>query len=158
MTLYPFEMQIAVDANYTDTVVKSGSITIYASTDTAMATPLALVDNAGMPISNPLTTSSQGFVPRFQATLPHIMWSGGGYSGYLSSYKGLLDEAMACRLAAETASIANIPTGGTIGQVLTKASATNGHTMWGTPIVIIGPADAWPIGLPEGTLVVRRET
>lgn len=102
MTLYPFEMQIAVDATYPDTVVRAGLITIIAPGD-ATNSPITLVDTAGAPMANPITTSSQGFVPRFQATIPHIMWTDGTYSGFLSSYKGLLDEAVAAREAAEAA-------------------------------------------------------
>ena len=157
MTLYPFEMQIAVDANSPDTVVQDGAVTICDPAD-ATNTPIPLVGPAGETLANPITTSRQGFIPAFQATIPHVKWSDGTYAGFLSSYKGLLDEAIAAREAAQTASIANIPTGGTTGQSLVKASPTNGHTMWQSPIVVIGPTDPWPTGLPEGTLVVRTGT
>jgi hypothetical protein len=116
------------------------------------------VDPGGISMANPIETSAQGFIPAFQVTIPHVKWFDGTYAGYLSSYKGLLDEAIAAREAAEQAAISNIPSGGEVGQVLMKASATNGHTYWGTPIVIIGPEDDWPTGLPEGTLVLRTET
>jgi hypothetical protein len=157
MTLYPFEMQIAVDANHPDTVVRAGQITIVDPGD-ATNSPLTLVDPAGVSMPNPITTSAQGFVPRFQATIPHIKWTDGTYSGYLSSYKGLLDEAIAARQAAEATLIAGVPVGGTSRQVLAKASDTDRDTAWITPIVIIGPEDDWPTGLPNGTLVVRTET
>lgn len=155
MTLYPFEMQIAVDANNPDTVVQEGLVTI-ADPDTGSA--LSIVDTAGLPMANPIATSAQGFIPAFQATIPHVKWSDGTYAGYLSSYKGLLDEAIAAREAAQTAAISGIPPGGGLGQMLVKASGTDGHTMWASPIVVIGPADPWPTGLPQGTLVVRTET
>lgn len=154
MTLYPFEMQIAVDANSPETVVRAGMVTISDPGDSSN-TPTPLLDPAGISMANPITTSAQGFIPAFQATIPHVKWSDGMYAGYLSSYKGLLNEAIAARQAAETAAIANIPTGGAIGQSLMKASLTNGHVYWGSPVVVIGPSDAWPTGLPEGTLVVR---
>lgn len=154
MPLYPFEMQIAVDANNPDTVVQDGLVTIVDPGDSSN-TPIPLLDPAGIAMANPIATSQQGFIPAFQATIPHVKWHDGTYAGYLSSYKGLLDEAVAAREAAQQAAIANIPNGGTTGQVLTKASATDGHTTWQSPIVIIGPTDAWPTGLPEGTLVVR---
>jgi hypothetical protein len=156
MTLYPFEMQIAVDANSPDTVVQAGMVTICDPSD-ATNTPIALVDPAGLSMGNPIETSSQGFIPAFQATIPHVKWSDGTYAGYLSSYKGLLDEAIAARQAAELAALNGIPAGGSLGQMLVKASPTDGHAMWASPIVVIGPADAWPTGLPEGTLVVRTE-
>jgi hypothetical protein len=154
MTLYPFEMQIAVDANNPDTVVQEGNVTISDPNDPS-ANPIPLVSPGGVTMANPIQTSRQGFIPAFQATIPHIRWSDGTYAGFLSSYKGLLEEAQAARLAAETAAVANIPTGGEVGQSLMKASLTNGHTYWGNPIIIIGPTDEWPTGLPEGTLVVR---
>lgn len=135
MTLYPFEMQLAVDANNPGVVVQSGSITIYDPEDVDMLTPLALLDPQGLPMANPFVTSAQGFVSKFQAEIPHIMWSDGTYSGYLSSYKGLLDEAIAARTAAEAALLA--------AQAL---------------IMVIGPADPWPTGQPDGTLVVRTAT
>lgn len=157
MTLYPFEMQIAVDANNPDTVVQGGNVTIVDPAD-ATNTPIPLLDPAGLAMANPIATSQQGFIPAFQATIPHVKWHDGTYAGYLSSYKGLLDEAIAARNAAQQAAVSNIPAGGTIGQSLMKASLTDGHTYWGTPIVVIGPTDPWPTGLPEGTLVVRTAT
>lgn len=155
MPLYPFEMQIAVDAINPDTVVQGGLVTI-ADPDTGSA--ITLVDPNGLPMPNPIETSAQGFIPAFQATLPHVKWSDGTYAGYLSSYKGLLDEAVAARLAAEAAALAAVPPGGTTGQALTKVTGTDGHVAWKTLIVVIGPSDAWPTGLPDGTVVVRTET
>lgn len=154
MTYYPFEMQIAVDANNPDTVVQDGNVTITDPED-ATNTPITLLTPNGQPMANPINTSRQGFIPAFQATIPHCKWSDGTYAGFLSSYKGLLEEAQAAAAAAQTASIATIPTGGNPGDSLMKASLTNGHTYWGKPVVVIGPTDAWPTGLPEGTLVVR---
>lgn len=158
MPLYPFEMQIAVDANNAETVVRSGSVTICDPAD-ATNSPIPLLDATGTPMANPIQTTLQGFVPAFQATIPHVKWAGGGFAGYLSSYKGLLDEATAAKQAALDALNASspLPTGGTAGQVLTKVSGTTGHTTWRSPIVVIGPTDPWPTGLPEGTLVVRTE-
>ncbi len=154
MTFYPFEMQIAVDANNPDTVVQEGNVTICDPADSTN-TPLALLTPGGQPMANPIKTSRQGFIPAFQATIPHVKWSDGTYAGYLSSYKGLLDEAKAAAAAAQMAAVANIPAGGAVGQSLMKASTTDGHTRWGNPVVVIGPTDPWPTGLPEGTLVVR---
>lgn len=157
MTLYPFEMQIAVDANHPDTVVQAGTVTICDPGD-ATNTPIALVDPAGLTMANPIETSQQGFIPAFQATIPHVKWSDGTYAGFLSSYKGLLDEAIAAREAAESTLIVGVPNGGATAQVLIKNSSTNYDTSWRTLIVIIGPEDDWPTGLPDGTLVVRTET
>lgn len=127
MTLYPFEMQIAVDANNPDTVVQAGLVTI---ADPETGSTITIVDPAGLPMANPIETSAQGFIPAFQATIPHVKWSDGMYAGYLSSYKGLLEEAKAARLAAEAAQLGGVPAGGTTGQVLVKASDTSGHAAW----------------------------
>lgn len=158
MTLYPFEVQLAVDANNPNVVSQDNTVTFYDPADTGMLTPLALVDTNGLPLANPVTTSAAGFTPAFQASIPHIMWTDGQYSGYLSSYKGLLDEAIAARNAAEAAILSGVPAGGTAGQALVKTSGADFSTAWANTIVIIGPSDAWPTGLPDGTLVVRTAT
>jgi hypothetical protein len=103
MTFYPFEMQIAVDANNPGTVVQDGSVTISLPDDATNA-PLPLVDRLGVAMANPITTSRQGFIPAFQATVPLVRWSGGSYGGFLSSYQGLLDQATTSATAADSAS------------------------------------------------------
>jgi hypothetical protein len=160
MTLYPFEMQIAVDADNPDVVVRDGTITFYDPSDTGKTNPITLVDSAGLPMANPMRSSPAGFTRGFQATIPHVMWSDGTYSGYLSSYKGLLDEAIAAREAAEAAIVNGVPSGGATDQVLAKASGSSFSLHWVTPqnFVLIGPSDAWPTGLPDGTIVIRTET
>jgi hypothetical protein len=158
MTLYPFEMQLAVDATHPTVVMQDNTVTFYDPADTAMLTPLALLDPLGLPLANPVTTSAAGFTPAFQASIPHVMWTDGTYAGYLSSYKGLLDEAVAARAAAEAAIISGVPVGGTTGQALVKYGSANYSAAWQTLVVIIGPTDEWPTGLPDGTLVVRTET
>lgn len=158
MTLYPFEVQIAVDATNPSVVVQENAVTFYDPSDTSMITPLALLDPFGLPLANPITTSAAGFTPAFQASIPHVMWTDGTYSGYLSSYKGMLDEAIAARNAAEAAIVSGMPVAGTTGQALVKTSGADYTAAWRTLIVIIGPEDTWPTGLPDGTLVVRTET
>lgn len=158
MTLYPFEVQLAVDANNPNVVVQENTVTFYDPADTSLITPLALVDPLGLPMANPITTSAAGFTPAFQALIPHVMWTDGTYAGYLSSYKGMLDEATAAKLAAQAAVISGMPAGGTTGQSLVKTSGSDYTAGWRTLIVIIGPEDSWPTGLPDGTLVVRTAT
>lgn len=131
MPLYPFEMQIAVDANNPDTVVQGGNVTIVDPAD-ATNTPIPLLDPAGLAMANPIATSQQGFIPAFQATIPHVKWHDGTYAGYLSSYKGLLDEAIAAREAAQQAVVSTIPAGGTSGQVLAKSADANYAIGWTT--------------------------
>jgi hypothetical protein len=104
MTLYPYETQLVVSADSSHVIMSDAVVTIYDPSDTAMATPLDLVDVAGIPLPNPVAVTSSGFLPAFQATVPQVMWFGGGYGGYMSSYKGLLDEAVAARNTASSAS------------------------------------------------------
>lgn len=105
MALYPYETQLVLSGDSVGVVVQDASVTIYAPSDTTLTSPLALVDSAGLPMPNPITASPQGFLPAFQAPLSQVMWSGGGYTGYINSYKGMLDAAVAAQVAAEKASI-----------------------------------------------------
>lgn len=157
MTLYPFEMQLAADADNAEVVVRGGAITFYDPSDTDRTSPLELLDASGLPLDNPMLSSPAGFTRAFQAEIPHVMWHDGTYTGYLSSYKGLLNEAIAAREAAEAAVINGIPDGGEVGQVLIKSAGADYAAAWRSLIVVIGPTDEWPTGLPDGTVVVRSE-
>lgn len=97
MPLYPFETQLVVNADATSVILTDAQVTIYDPSDTGMTNPLALVDNAGLPLANPVQVTKQGFLPAFQASISQVMWSGGGYFGYLNSYQGLLNEVVAAR-------------------------------------------------------------
>lgn len=134
MALYPFETQLVLSANGGTVLVTDAVVTIYGASDTGMTTPLQLVGTGGAPLANPVQVSRQGFLPAFQATVPQVLWSGGGYSGYLNSFQGVLDEAIGARneaaasasaalsaqAAAESAgglssvTYANLPAGSTI--------------------------------------------
>jgi hypothetical protein len=158
MTDYPFGMQLVVDPLNPDHVVAEGQVYIYDPSDTGFASPLALKDLNGLPLPNPLISSPAGFLEEFVATSPQVLWKSGDWTGLFDSYRGMLDEVIAIRaqlLAALTER--GVPTGGTTGQVLAKAGEADFATVWQSPIVIIGPLDAWPTGLPEGTIVVRTE-
>lgn len=158
MTDFPFDLQLVVDPFNTSNVVANGQVFIYDPSDTDNSNPLVLKDPHGLPLTNPLMSNSNGFLQAFLAPSPQVKWASGGFVGYFNSYQGLLNEVILAREAAELAARSGIiPPGGTVGQVLTKTSNTDGFAGWRSPIVIIGPSDAWPTGLPEGTLVVRTE-
>lgn len=157
MPLYPFETQLAIDSDHPDVVIRNGTVTYYDPEDAAMLSPLALVDTSGLPVSNPVGTNSVGMVRAFQAEIPQVRWTDGTYSGYLNSFKGLLAEMVAARDLMADMALAGIPVGGTTGQVLVKKSAADRDVEWRTLVVSIGPTDPWPTGLPDGTIVVRRE-
>lgn len=137
MVFYPYETQLVIDADNPNLVLTNSQVTIYDPADTSFANPLALVDTAGLPLANPLDVSDRGFIPAFQATLPQVMWSGGGYHGYLASYQGVLTQAQAAASSAAAAATAaaqaagqDIPAGGLTGQVLTKNSNGDYDTEW----------------------------
>ena len=105
MPLYPFETQLVLSQDGTRVLLTNAQVTIYDPSDTGFNNPIALVDNGGVSIANPIQVTTAGFLPAFQATVPQIMWLGGGQFGYLSSFKGTLSEAVAAR--SDAASSAN---------------------------------------------------
>ncbi|HEX9229199.1 MAG TPA: hypothetical protein VF885_21560 [Arthrobacter sp.] len=105
MALYPYETQLALNSNGSSLLATDAVVTIYDASDTGMVTPLSLVDISGAPLANPVQISRQGFLPAFQATTPQVLWSGGGFFGYLSSYRGLLNEAAAAGTAAANSAL-----------------------------------------------------
>lgn len=121
MTLYPFETQLVLDAYGEHIILDDATVTIYDPADTELAYPLALFDNTGTPLPNPLQASEQGFLPAFQTIVPQVMWAttAGGVFGYLNSFKGFM--------------AAVPPTGGTAGQVLAKNSDSDYDAVWQDP-------------------------
>lgn len=103
MTLYPYETQLVLSNDGARVLLTNAQVTIYDPSDSGFNNPLALVDHGGVAIANPLQVTAQGFLPAFQATVPQVMWLGGGYYGFISSYKGLLAEATGARTEATNA-------------------------------------------------------
>ena len=103
MADYPYRMQLVVDPDNPRNVVAAGSVSIYDSEDTGKTTLLPLTDPSGVPIPNPITSNSQGFTPPFVTTSPEVLWVSGPYEDYFQSYKGMRDEAVGARGAAEAA-------------------------------------------------------
>ena len=100
---YTFEQVLAVDPSNPANVARAASITIFAPGDAAK-TPLTLTDTNGSPLANPLTVNANGFGPALMhATLDRVAWEGGGFTGFLTSYEGMKQEAIDARAAAETA-------------------------------------------------------
>jgi hypothetical protein len=93
MTNFPFDMQLVVDA-VTLTTVSNGQVYIYDPADTSNSTPLPLTDPNGLPLSQPLMSSNNAFIPAFVTTLPQVKWTGAGFSGFFDSYVGLRDVAL----------------------------------------------------------------
>jgi hypothetical protein len=87
-------MQLVVDPFNTSNVVANGQIFIYDPADTGNTSPLPLTDPNGLPISNPLMSNSNGFLPAFITTMPQVKWIGSGFVGFFASYAGLRDVAL----------------------------------------------------------------
>lgn len=132
MALYPYETQLALSGDGGNPVLIGAVVTIYDPSDTGLGSPVALVDTAGNPMTNPIQVSGSGFVPAFQASIPQVMWVGGGFAGYLNSFQGLLTEVRSIRDTFTTAS-QSVPSGGVDGQVLTKDGGVDYITRWSTP-------------------------
>ena len=82
MTLYPFETQLVLSDDGERVLLTNAQVTFYDPSDTGFNSPLSIVDNAGIALSNPVHVTPQGFIPAFQASVPQVMWLGGGYYGY----------------------------------------------------------------------------
>lgn len=100
----------AADPNNPATVAKDASITIFDPADVTMAA-VTITDVTGSPLTNPVVVNKNGFGPAFQhATLDRVGWSGGGFTGYFTSYEGMklvaTDAATAAAASASAAATA----------------------------------------------------
>lgn len=102
MTNYPFDSTLVIDA-ISLTTVANGQVYIYATSDVDNTQPLILTDPNGLPLTNPLFSNSNAFIPAFAVDVPQVKWVGGGFSGYFSSFEGLRVEAAAAAVAAQAA-------------------------------------------------------
>jgi lysophospholipase L1-like esterase len=100
---YTYDAIFAVDPNSPSNVARNASILIFDPND-ATKTPVTLTDITGSPITNPITVNQHGFGPAIKhATLDRLAWEGAGMSGVFTSYEGMKEEAVAARVAAQTA-------------------------------------------------------
>lgn len=110
MANYPFDMQLVVDPFNTSNVVANGQIFIYDPSDTGNASPLVLTDPNGLPLTNPIMSNNNGFLPAFVATVPQVKWAGGGFVGFFDSYVGLRDAALEAVAKLDGLSIGTVET------------------------------------------------
>lgn len=103
MTDYLYDLDICFDPDNPNNIVRGGLIEIYDATDLEGTALLALKDTSGNPIPNPMTSNEYGVIGRRIAPVPQCLWKSGPFSGVFNSYKGLRDEAIAARAAAEQA-------------------------------------------------------
>lgn len=99
---YPFDQIFAADPDNTEMVASNVGVLIFAPGDETK-TPLPLTTLTGIPLANPVPVNDKGFGSAFMADLDQVAWEGGGYTGLFASYRGMKDEAVAARMAAEMA-------------------------------------------------------
>lgn len=103
MADYLYDLDICFDPDNPNNIVRGGMIEIYDANDLQGTTLLALKDTSGNPIGNPMMSNEYGVIGRRIAPVPQCLWKSGQFSGVFNSYKGLRDEAVAARAAAEQA-------------------------------------------------------
>ncbi len=106
MTDYPFDMQLVVDPQDENKVIRDGLVSIYDSEDEAGVELLALKSPAGVPLPNPLTANAYGFIRRFVTTSPKVKGKSGDFEVFFFSFDGVLNEAVSAREAAQSAQLA----------------------------------------------------
>lgn len=101
---YPFGQILAADPFNPAMVARNAMVLLFAPGDATMS-PLVLWDlTHTMQLPNPVKVTDLGFGPAFiHDTLDQVAWEGGGLSGTFESYRGMKDESMAARAAAEGA-------------------------------------------------------
>ena len=102
---YTFEQIFAADPSNQGMFVSRGVITIFAPGDTSQ-TPIKLTTVDGRALANPITVNEAGYGPAFMADLDRVAWAGGGYTGFLTSYDGMKDEAVSARKSADASRVA----------------------------------------------------
>lgn len=158
MTIHIFPPFVAVDPSNPNVVAAGETGQVYATTDLTFTTPLTITSLNDQPLTE-LEANQIGLVQGFRADCDGTcVWKSGLYVVPMMAPKSILDAALAAAAAAAASASNGVPTGGTTGQVLRKNSSGAYDASWFTLIHVIGPTDAWPTGLPSGTVVVRTET
>lgn len=158
MTIHIFPPFVAVDPSNPNVVAAGETGQVYATSDLTFTTPLTITSLNDQPLTE-LEANQIGLVQGFRADCDGTcVWKSGLYVVPMMAPKSILDAALAAAAAAAASASNGVPTGGTVGQVLRKNSSGAYDASWFSLIHVIGPTDAWPTGLPDGTVVIRTET
>lgn len=154
---FTFDQILAVDPSNPTVTATGGTVTIHAPGDPAMK-PLQLETVAGLSLTNPVPVNRNGFGPAFRLlNYDRVAWSGGGLSGFFTSYEGLKNVALAAQAAAEE--VQRKALAGELGGGGSGGGAPNNGNYWNrtqtAPVIVIGAAAPWPTSAPEGALIVR---
>ncbi len=96
MTDYQFDPILVIDP-VTHQRASNATVTVYAITDTANASPLGLKDVNGDPLPNPLSSNDEAIIPAFSTTSSHVKLVAGTLAVVQASYDAILDEARAAK-------------------------------------------------------------
>jgi hypothetical protein len=126
MTWYTFDAYIALDPD-TEQIARNAAGQVYATSDTAFASPLPVTDLAGV-VRFELLADDRGFIEAFRVENHKIVvWKSGGYEIPMWSMTGVLEDveaakaaALAAQAAAEDAAAGSvIPQDGELADVFT---------------------------------------
>lgn len=122
--------------------IGSASVSFYAEGDATYATPLTIWDTAGTSLGTSVTSTASGDVAPYVLAVSRAVAKSGDWTSPVASYTGIetavedaRDAALAAQVAAEAAAAASVqtlPTGGTTGQALVKASDAAFDVSWGS--------------------------
>lgn len=126
---YSYDQIFAADPANPSNIAQNAAITIFAPGDVTM-TPLTITDPDGQPLANPIPVNANGFGSAFaHATLDRVAWAGGGFTGFFTSYEGMKGEAVAARVAAQTAQTAAATSAQEAANAVTAAQQAAANTV-----------------------------
>jgi len=102
---FTFDPIFAADPNNPANVASNAAI-IISDPDDPGNSPIAITDPTGSPLPNPITVNKNGFGSAFMADIDRVAWSGGGFTGFFTSYEGLKAVAVAAQNDAGTSAAA----------------------------------------------------
>lgn len=147
MTKIAYGPLIAYDPT-TGQLVPDAEGQVYAITDTAFTTPLAIQDLSGVGMSTLRTSRTVAMIDEFQVDdLLEVNWKSGAYVIRLTSFKGLAATANAAVAAAQVASTAAAAASTAAGSSATAAAASAQQVA----DYIAGGGGGGGGGLPAGT-------
>lgn len=138
MTTYAFDPQLVADP-VTFARAANANVTVYDALDNTNSTPLALTDLNGLPLSNPLHSTSDAIIPAFQTTSAQVKLVGGGITIPVGSFQSVLDQATAAKAFVQGIGVASTTTG-TPGFPAAVTVDSNGQFRFTIPTGAAGPA------------------
>lgn len=155
MTWYGYDSQIALD-QATEQVARNAAGHVYATTDTAFATPLVVTDLAGV-VRSEIIANGLGLIEEFRVE-DHklVIWKSGDFKTQLASISGIIADAEDARASAAqalqdlqdyVAANPGLPAGRTPGTIL--GTLTDNSLGWVAPTTgggsgILNAPAVWP--------------